>query len=166
MSLVRSCIIKQGIYGNVSMTFSVPQETVFWGQRLELVPQFRNVPLDGSAPGETYTRASWTIEQFTLSPTGYTSAIDVLWRISSTVNGQSREYQNAPCSIPMLYGYSPVEWTQTAFPSALEFDQEWYLPGGSALTVTLTPTYMSSATPPNSNEYRILGILTGTKEAF
>lgn len=165
MTLTRHAILKQGIFGNVSMTFSIPQENTFWGQRLELVPQVRSVPLDASAAGQVFSRASWTIEQGSLG-SGYTAAIDVLWRIGSTVGGQSREYQNAPCSIPMLFGNSPFRWAQSAFPSALEFDQEWYLPGGSALTVTLTPTYMSSATAPDAFEYRILGILTGAKEVY
>lgn len=164
--LVRYAVIPQGSYSNVSATFSIPQDVNFLGQRLELVPQVRSVPLDGSAPAKTWARASWTCEQATFLSGGYVAALDVLWRITSTVGGVSKEYQNAPCSIPMLFCTSAQEWYGAAFPSALEFDQEWYLPGGSTLTVTLTPTYMDMATAPDAYEYRVLCALSGTKEVF
>lgn len=165
MSLIRYALLQQQSLSNVSLTFSIPQGLVFWGQRLELIPQVRSVPLDGSASSRVFNRASWTCEQASFS-TGYTAALDVLWQISSVVDGVSYDYQNAPCSIPVLFGESPFRWGQRAFPSALEFDQEWYLPGGSALTVTLTPTFIAAATAPDAYEYRVVGVLSGTKEVF
>lgn len=164
MALVRHAQIPQGSTGTVSVTFTIPTEQVFWGQRLELIPQVRSVPLDGTTAARVWNRASWTVEQGSFPASVYSAAIDVLWRISSSVDGVSYEYQNAPCSIPACFGASPYRWSQGAFPSALTFDQEWYLPGGSSLNLALTPTYTDLAVAPDFYMYRIVGILSGTKE--
>ena len=166
MVLTESCVVRQGEVSNVSMTFSIPTGVTFWGHRIMLVPQYRNAPLDDSAGGTVWSKASWTAEQRAFD-TGYSQALDLLWRISTHIGGKTYEYQNAPCSIPLMYSHCPPDWTSaSSYPSGLTFDQEWYLPGGSSMTVTLTPTFTASAVAPNMNEYRIVGLLFGGKDVL
>lgn len=172
MTLKSWSTFQQGETSNVSMTFSIPTGTVFWGQQLMLVPQYRDVPLDDSEGSTVWRRAAWTTEQTTFpSDGGYGIAVDLMWRIAASVNGKTYDYQNAPCSVPLLYSYCPPCWgggngVAPSCPSGLVFDQEWYLPGGSSMAVTLTPTFTSRATAPAKYIYRIVGLLSGGKEVF
>lgn len=170
--LQRSVEFLEGELNTRNLVFSIPEGQNFKATSLTLLPYFRRISIDRSAAGPNdgvFTPAVWAHDVVQFSSAAFVQcAVDVLWRLSETVKGGTREYQNAPCSAAAAFSGAHVGWWSqetSIYPGSLVFDAPWELPGGSALTCQITPTYTgTSPTTGRKNQFRILAMLHGLRE--
>ncbi len=170
---MRSVLIGEGELSSQNMVFNIPQGQRFTAVGLSLIPYFRRVSIDRSSAGPNdgvYTPAVWadSTVQFVSTQFAY-NALDVLWKISETSEVGTRDYQTAPCSVVTAFSGSANGWQDSGisvFPGMLMFDAPWTLSGGSALSVQITPTYIStSPTTGRRNEFKVEAILHGLRDS-
>jgi hypothetical protein len=170
--LKRSVEFLEGELNTRNMVFSIPAGQTFKATSLTMLPYFRRVSIDRSSAGpsdEVFSPGVWAhdILQFT-SDAFVQCAVDVMWKLSETKNGVTREYQNSPCSAAATFSGNHVGWWLTytsVYPGSLVFDVPWELPGGSALSLQVTPTYTGICpTTGRKNQFQIIAMLHGLRE--
>lgn len=169
--LVRSADFLEGEFSTRNMTFGVPTGQIFTATSLSLIPYRRRISIDRAAAGAddvVFTPTVWSSDVSQFSSAAFVNtAVDLLWRLSETVGGTTREYQNAPCSAAAAFSGTHIGWwlaETSAYPGSLVFDTPWVLPGGSSLSCQITPTYTGTCpTAGRKNQFRIVAMLHGLR---
>lgn len=169
--LTRSTDFLEGELSTRNITFSIPENQVFTATSLSLIPYRRRISIDRASAGVddvVFTPTVWASDVTQFSSAAFVNtAVDLLWRLSETFGGQTREYQNAPCSAVAAFSGTHVGWWQaetSAYPGSLVFDAPWVLPGGSSLSCQITPTYTGTCpTTGRKNQFRIVAMLHGLR---
>jgi len=197
--LVGHAIFEQGSVAAQDLIFQIPENLKFEVERVQFFVGFRlkttNADVDG--PSErTFRPCVFThYEQANYPRVQYDPAsMDVLIQISETyidAKGQSRSrvLQNMPTPVAHFYS-GAISMRQTSsnfaapnnadlyyanfsFPSGFLFAKPWELPGGSSVTIKVSPIFAGvrfdpayNTSAPNVtalNEYRFTAVLDGFK---
>lgn len=148
-------IFKTGDTAPSQMTFNVPEDYVFYAERLCLFLEAKRILLSDSTQNDVvYTPANWVQQgNFFVYPEAQAS---VAFNMSDSVNGPM---QNVGTSIILAFGSK----LNDGYPGSLHFQTPIVLPKGSTFTIDITPTFSAAFGATYTREFRVAGVLDGWK---
>lgn len=194
--LIGHVYFDQGSAAAQDIIFQVPENVRFYVERITFYPAFRLKTTDAVVDGPSevsFRPCVFTSYEQANYPRIQTDAasMDALVQISETytVNGvpRSRTLQNMPTPVSHFYSGAAsmrqtcrnnatavdLYYANFAFPSGFMFSKPWFLPGGTSVTVKVSPIFAGvridpafNTQEPNFsalNEYRFTAVFDGFK---